>query len=130
MTRIVRTASAKADRPQPLPPAKRSHTTQLPMISSWDTIIDRGGGSDGRQVCDVAPLQDGQGLLTAWGVGGVFGPILIAPVKDLTGGYGTAMRIIAVVMLVAVVIPLIVRLPRTEAERVEKTPAAVPQLGT
>jgi hypothetical protein len=60
VTRIVRTASAKADRPQPLPPAKRSHTTQLPMISSWDTIIDRGGGSDGRQVCDVAPLQDGQ----------------------------------------------------------------------
>ena len=69
-------------------------------------------------------------MLTAWGVGGVFGPILIARVKDLTGGYGTAMRIIAVVMLVAVVIPLIVRPPRPEAERVEKTPAAVPQLGT
>lgn len=68
-------------------------------------------------------------MLTAWGVGGVFGPILIARVKDLTGGYSTAMRIIAVVMLVAVIIPLIVRPPRPEAERVEKTPAAVPQPG-
>jgi MFS transporter, OFA family, oxalate/formate antiporter len=68
-------------------------------------------------------------MLTAWGVGGVVGPLLIARVKDLTGGYGPAMRIIAVAMLVAVVIPLVIRPPRPEAEALAKTPAAVPQPG-
>jgi OFA family oxalate/formate antiporter-like MFS transporter len=54
-------------------------------------------------------------MLTAWGVGGVFGPILIARVKDATGAYGGAMRFIAVVLLVAAILPLVIRPPRLEA---------------
>jgi MFS transporter, OFA family, oxalate/formate antiporter len=54
-------------------------------------------------------------MLTAWGVGGIIGPILIAQVRDRTGGYGTAMYVIAAVMLVSAVLPLLVRPPRMRA---------------
>ena len=50
-------------------------------------------------------------MLTAWGAGGILGPILIARVKDLTGGYTQAMLIIAVIMLVSAVLPWFVRPP-------------------
>lgn len=50
-------------------------------------------------------------MLTAWGVGGAFGPILIAQVRDRTGNYRGAMYVIAVVMLIAAAIPLFVRPP-------------------
>jgi OFA family oxalate/formate antiporter-like MFS transporter len=50
-------------------------------------------------------------MLTAWGAGGILGPILIARVKDLTGGYTQAMLIIAVILLVSAVLPFFVRPP-------------------
>jgi OFA family oxalate/formate antiporter-like MFS transporter len=50
-------------------------------------------------------------MLTAWGAGGILGPILIARVKDLTGGYTQAMLIIAVIMLLSAVLPFFVRPP-------------------
>lgn len=62
-------------------------------------------------------------MLTAWGVGGIIGPILIAQVRDRTGGYGAAMYVIAVVMLVSAVLPLLVRPPRVEATESVATPA-------
>lgn len=50
-------------------------------------------------------------MLSAWSAGGVLGPILIAQVKDRTNGYGTALKIIAVVMLFSTLLPLIARPP-------------------
>ncbi len=58
-------------------------------------------------------------MLTAWGVGGIIGPILIAQVKDRTGTYGPALTIIAVVMAVSTLLPVLVRPPKVGA------PAAV-----
>jgi OFA family oxalate/formate antiporter-like MFS transporter len=67
-------------------------------------------------------------MLTAWGVGGAFGPILIAQVRDRTGNYRGAMYVIAVVMLIAAAIPLIVRPPRaTEGQPATMRAAAARQ---
>lgn len=56
-------------------------------------------------------------MLTAWGVGGVIGPVLIAQVRDRTGGYSGAMYVIAGVMLISAALPLIVRPPGAEPEK-------------
>jgi OFA family oxalate/formate antiporter-like MFS transporter len=54
-------------------------------------------------------------MITAWGFGGVLGPLLISRVVDATGSYGRAFYIIAGLMLVSSIIPLIVRPPKREA---------------
>lgn len=54
-------------------------------------------------------------MLTAWGFGGVLGPLLISRVVDATGSYGRAFYIIAGIMLVSSILPLIVRPPKREA---------------
>src|SRR6266498_2275925 len=55
-------------------------------------------------------------MLTAWGFAGVFGPMLIARIHQSSGSYSSALTMIAVVTLVAAVLPLITRPPHTEAE--------------
>jgi OFA family oxalate/formate antiporter-like MFS transporter len=45
-------------------------------------------------------------MLTAWGFGGLFGPLLIARIREATGSYSGAMTIIGWVMLVSSVLPL------------------------
>lgn len=67
-------------------------------------------------------------MLTAWGAGGILGPILIARVKDLTGGYTQAMVIIAVIMLLSAVVPFIIRppAPRTTVPGSEVSPQRSP----
>jgi MFS family permease len=50
-------------------------------------------------------------ILLAWGVAGVVGPIFAAQVKDLTGTFGRAMPAVAVMLLVATILPLITRKP-------------------
>lgn len=55
-------------------------------------------------------------MLTAWSVGGILGPILIAQVKDRTGGYTVAFGVIAVVMLASLLLPLFTRAPQASAE--------------
>jgi OFA family oxalate/formate antiporter-like MFS transporter len=50
-------------------------------------------------------------MLTAWGVAGVLGPTLIATLRERSGGYDSALRLIAGLMLVSAVIPLLVRPP-------------------
>lgn len=59
-------------------------------------------------------------MLTAWGFAGVFGPLLIAYIRQDTGRYTEALYVIAGVMLVSAVIPLIVRPPATGLAVVEK----------
>ncbi len=56
-------------------------------------------------------------MLTAWGFAGVFGPLLIANIRQTTGKYDQALVVIAVIMLVSAVLPLIIR-----AHRVERQP--------
>ena len=45
-------------------------------------------------------------MLTAWGFGGVLGPLLVARIREATGSYSGALTIIASVMLVSSLLPL------------------------
>jgi MFS transporter, OFA family, oxalate/formate antiporter len=54
-------------------------------------------------------------MITAWGFGGVLGPTLISYMYDATGSYAGAFYIIAGIMLVASILPFIVRPPKREA---------------
>jgi len=51
-------------------------------------------------------------ILLAWGVGGVVSPIMIARMRQATGSYSTPIHIIAVLMVVSLILPLIVRRPK------------------
>jgi OFA family oxalate/formate antiporter-like MFS transporter len=48
-------------------------------------------------------------MLTAWGVAGVFGPTLIAQVRQSTGHYTVALDLIAGIMLLSTVLPFLIR---------------------
>jgi MFS transporter, OFA family, oxalate/formate antiporter len=55
-------------------------------------------------------------MLTAWGAAALFGPTLIARVREATGHYQGAMHIIAIVMLLSSVVPLLLRPPSLRRE--------------
>jgi OFA family oxalate/formate antiporter-like MFS transporter len=55
-------------------------------------------------------------ILTAWGAAALFGPTLIAQVREATGHYQGAMQIMAVAMLASSVVPLFLRPPRHPRE--------------
>jgi len=57
-------------------------------------------------------------MLTAWGFGGVFGPLLIARIREATGSYSGALTIIAFVMLASSLLPLLVRSHRVQVQHV------------
>jgi OFA family oxalate/formate antiporter-like MFS transporter len=63
-------------------------------------------------------------MLTAWGFAGVFGPMLIATIRQSTGRYSQALTVTAIVMLCSAVIPLIVRPPYTRRDAIEMPRAA------
>jgi OFA family oxalate/formate antiporter-like MFS transporter len=48
-------------------------------------------------------------ILLAWGAGAIPSPILIARVREMTGGYTPAIHAIAVVMLCSLVLPILAR---------------------
>ena len=50
-------------------------------------------------------------MLTAWGFASAFGPLLIAHMRQVSGGYASGLHAIALVMLISVVLPLLVRPP-------------------
>ncbi len=50
-------------------------------------------------------------ILTAWGVGGIVGPFIAAKVKDVTGSYSGALIPVAIMLIVAAIIPFFVRRP-------------------
>jgi OFA family oxalate/formate antiporter-like MFS transporter len=52
-------------------------------------------------------------MLTAWGFASVFGPLMIAHLRQTTGQYGGALHIIAGVLLVSSILPFIIRPPKT-----------------
>ena len=54
-------------------------------------------------------------MLTAWGFGGVLGPLLISYILDTSGSYTLAFYIIAGIMIASAVVAFIVRPPKQEA---------------
>ncbi len=52
-------------------------------------------------------------MLTAWGFASVFGPLLIAHMRETAGSYRGALHVIAGIMAISAVLPVLVRPPRT-----------------
>src|SRR5438552_17678444 len=52
-------------------------------------------------------------MLTAWGFASVFGPLLIAHMRETAGSYRGALHVIAGLMAVSTLLPILVRPPRT-----------------
>jgi OFA family oxalate/formate antiporter-like MFS transporter len=65
-------------------------------------------------------------MLTAWGVASAVGPLLLSTLRTSSGSYTQPLNIIAVIMLVSLVVPFIVRPPRpaVEAKEVAPSPAS------
>jgi len=61
-------------------------------------------------------------MLTAWGFAGVFGPLLIANIRQATGNYGGALITIACILLVSSLLPIVVRPHRAAEEIVHAKP--------
>jgi MFS transporter, OFA family, oxalate/formate antiporter len=61
-------------------------------------------------------------MLTAWGFAGVFGPLLIANMRQATGNYGSALVTIACILLVSGLLPIVLRRRRVAAEAVPVKP--------
>jgi OFA family oxalate/formate antiporter-like MFS transporter len=61
-------------------------------------------------------------MLTAWGLASVFGPLLIAYMRQASGTYRGALHVIAGVMAVSVVLPMIVSPPRRRDEAMDRQP--------
>ncbi len=51
-------------------------------------------------------------MLTAWGFASAFGPLLIAQMRQVRGSYGSALHVIAGVMMVSILLPLVVSPPK------------------
>jgi OFA family oxalate/formate antiporter-like MFS transporter len=54
-------------------------------------------------------------ILSAWGLAGLIGPILVARARDLTGSFTGMLPFIAMVLLVSVILPFITKNPRAMA---------------
>jgi OFA family oxalate/formate antiporter-like MFS transporter len=53
-------------------------------------------------------------MLTAWGFASAFGPLLIANMRQSSGSYMGSLHIIAAIMAVSVLLPILVRPPRSD----------------
>jgi OFA family oxalate/formate antiporter-like MFS transporter len=65
-------------------------------------------------------------ILLAWGAAAIPSPILIAHVRQNTGGYGPAINVITGVMLISLALPLLARRPSKESEGHAAPPHALP----
>jgi MFS family permease len=52
-------------------------------------------------------------IITAWGFGGLLGPIVAAKVKDATGSFSGALVPVAIMLLVAAILPFLTKKPGT-----------------
>ena len=69
-------------------------------------------------------------MLTAWGFGGVLGPLLISYILDSTDSYTLAFYIIAGIMIASAVVAFIVRPPKApREERTATTPEGTAPAG-
>jgi MFS transporter, OFA family, oxalate/formate antiporter len=64
-------------------------------------------------------------MLTAWGFAGVFGPLMIAKLREASGNYTSAIIVIACILLVSGLLPIVLRPRRTveEAARAARSAA-------
>jgi OFA family oxalate/formate antiporter-like MFS transporter len=51
-------------------------------------------------------------MLTAWGAASAFGPLLIANLRQSSGGYASGLHIIAGIMAVSILFPVVVSPPK------------------
>ena len=58
-------------------------------------------------------------MLTAWGFASAFGPLLIASMRQVSGGYRGGLDTIAGIMAVSVLLPVLVSPPRSAAQQGE-----------
>jgi OFA family oxalate/formate antiporter-like MFS transporter len=94
-------------------------TASLMTIAAFLVLMCYGGGfgtmpafaADYFGPKNVGPIY---GLmLTAWGFASVFGPLLIAHMRETAGSYRGALHVIAGIMAISAVLPVLVRPPRT-----------------
>jgi OFA family oxalate/formate antiporter-like MFS transporter len=63
-------------------------------------------------------------MLTAWGTAAALGPLLISTLRTSSGSYTQPLTIIAIIMLVSLIVPFIVRPPKPQvAEPTEVAPS-------
>jgi OFA family oxalate/formate antiporter-like MFS transporter len=62
-------------------------------------------------------------MLTAWGFASVFGPLLIAHMRETAGSYRGALHLIAGVMAISTLLPILVHPPRSRDTGASKTPS-------
>jgi OFA family oxalate/formate antiporter-like MFS transporter len=58
-------------------------------------------------------------MLTAWGFASAFGPLMIAHMRQASGGYRGALHVIATIMLLSAALPLVVRPPQSQVAKPE-----------
>jgi OFA family oxalate/formate antiporter-like MFS transporter len=66
-------------------------------------------------------------MLTAWGFASVFGPLLIAHMRETAGSYRGALHVIAGIMAVSTLLPILVRPPRVATRATTQRNAALPK---
>ena len=54
-------------------------------------------------------------MLTAWGFASAFGPMMIAKLREMGTSFAYGLHVIAVLLLVSIIVPIIVRPPREKA---------------
>ncbi len=57
-------------------------------------------------------------ILTAWGVAGIVGPFIAAKFKDVTGSYAGSLIPVAIMLLIAAIIPFFIKKPTGEPKPV------------
>ncbi len=59
-------------------------------------------------------------MLTSWGCGSAFGPLLIAHMRQSSGSYESGLHIISGIMAVSVLLPIVVSPPKAPVESANK----------
>ncbi len=59
-------------------------------------------------------------MLTAWGTASAVGPLIVSALRTSSGSYSQPLSIIAVIMLVSLIVPFIVRPPRPQIEETKE----------
>jgi MFS transporter, OFA family, oxalate/formate antiporter len=62
-------------------------------------------------------------MLTAWGFASAFGPVMIAKLREMGTSFAYGLHVIAVILLVSIVVPIVVRPPREKAAQPEAVAA-------
>ncbi|MGB3629155.1 MAG: MFS transporter, partial [Terracidiphilus sp.] len=65
-------------------------------------------------------------MITAWGFGSTFTPLLIAHLRESTGSFTTGLHIISGIMAASTLLPLVIRPPRTKQPAADTVVGHVP----